>query len=103
MSAKWSIILAIEATGTRETKTSVLRWKPVRQGISEQSQSGELECVKGFGVVIHVGDTTYAVNGGAIDLGYKRIDPIWRPDPTVAGLKVDMGPLISAGRALCKR
>jgi hypothetical protein len=50
--------------------------------------------------------TTYAVNGTARGQAKKRgwleIDPIWRKDPSAPGLKVNIGPLIDRGLALCK-
>jgi hypothetical protein len=47
--------------------------------------------------------TRYAVNGTAQDhTSYQDIDPIWAPDPNVVGLKIDISPIINAGRKLCK-
>lgn len=83
------------------------RWKVSRADFGDKwpltVESGELQCIKSFGVVFHTGGTTYAVNGSAIDLGYKRIDPIWAPDPEFPGAKKSMAPLIDAGRELCIR
>jgi hypothetical protein len=46
---------------------------------------------------------TYAANGTAKDHGkYADIDPIWAPNPDVAGLKIDMSPITDAALALCK-
>jgi hypothetical protein len=45
---------------------------------------------------------TYAANGTAMDHGYfADIDPIWAPDPDVAGLKISISPVIDAALALC--
>ncbi|BAU14083.1 unknown protein [Leptolyngbya sp. NIES-3755] len=46
---------------------------------------------------------TYAVNGTAKALGYPDIEPIWRDDPQISGLKVDISPFIKKGLELCKR
>lgn len=45
---------------------------------------------------------TYAVNGTAKDHGdHASIDPIWAPDPDVAGLKISISPIIDAALVLC--
>jgi hypothetical protein len=45
---------------------------------------------------------TYAANGTAKDHGdFADIDPIWAPDPDVAGLKISISPVIDAALALC--
>jgi hypothetical protein len=45
---------------------------------------------------------TYAANGTAKDHGsYLDIDPIWAANPDVAGLKIDMSPVLDAALALC--
>jgi hypothetical protein len=45
---------------------------------------------------------TYAANGTAKDHGdFADIDPIWAPDPGVAGLKISISPVIDAALALC--
>jgi hypothetical protein len=44
----------------------------------------------------------YAVNGTAQDhTDFPDIRPIWADDPDVDGLKIDIGPVIDAGLALC--
>jgi hypothetical protein len=45
---------------------------------------------------------TYAANGTAKDHGdYADIDPIWAPDPDMAGLRINISPIIDAALALC--
>lgn len=69
--------------------------------------SGELYCIgAGNGqpisaVVFATEDESYAVNGTAQALGYKQIDEIWRDDPEIAGLKVNIGPIIERGLKIC--
>lgn len=47
--------------------------------------------------------TRYAVNGTAqAHTSYPEIDSIWAPDPNVDGLKVNIAPVIDAGRQLCE-
>ena len=45
---------------------------------------------------------TYSANGTAKDHGdYLDIDPIWAPNPDVAGLKIDITPVIDAALERC--
>lgn len=67
--------------------------------------SGVLACdgKDGFGsVTFTVDGTTYGVNGIAMGQGLPAMDPIWADDPATPGLKMNMGPIIDAGLALCK-
>ncbi len=65
--------------------------------------AGELRCEDGSSVTFTHDGTTYAVNGTARGTGrWPDIDPIWAPDPGVEGLKVNIGPLIDRGLALCE-
>ena len=60
------------------------------------------ECPSANQLVIVTEDgTEYAGNGLAKGAGYADIDPIWRDDPDVAGLKVDIGELIEWGNTTC--
>jgi hypothetical protein len=48
------------------------------------------------------GGKSYAANGTAKDhSSLPDIDPIWAPNPHVAGLKMDISPVIDAALALC--
>lgn len=63
-------------------------------------ESGTLSCQPGRAVVFLAPDgTAYGVNGSAAD--YEDIDPIWAENPGGPGPKKDIGPLITAGLALC--
>lgn len=72
-------------------------------------ESGTLACdgvAEGAGDVTFTSEgTTYALNGlakgRAARNGWAEIDPIWADDPDVPGLKVNIGPLIDRGLALC--
>ena len=45
----------------------------------------------------------YAVNGTAKDhTNYPSADAVWAADPEMAGLKIDISPVIDAGLALCR-
>jgi hypothetical protein len=65
---------------------------------------GTLSC-DGYSVVFAAPEgMRYGLNGTAQDqLGLPPIDPIWRYEPGMKryGLKVDIGPLIQRGLALC--
>lgn len=63
---------------------------------------GVLRCDPGRAVVFEVGDKVYALNGIATaDPKYEALDPIWAADPTGNAPKMDIGPLVDAGLALC--
>lgn len=68
--------------------------------------SGDLRCEgsQGFGSVVFTDPdgNEYGVNGVAVGQGYPPIDPIWKDDPELAGLKISIGPLIDRGLSLCK-
>lgn len=66
-------------------------------------EEGEVECLPGGVFVFHHGGKTYALNGMAEGKGYADIRPIWRDDPTQPGLKISIGPLISAANSACKK
>jgi len=56
----------------------------------------------GAGQLVIVADgEEYAGNGLAKSAGYTDIDPIWRDDPDVEGLKVPIGDLIEWGNEEC--
>lgn len=72
---------------------------------------GWLECVPPYAVTFETkeGDV-YAVNGIAVSAknpdGTKRywdIDPIWKENPDPRVPKVNLGPLIETGNAMCDR
>jgi len=65
--------------------------------------SGEIECIDDYFIVFHVTNgKTYALNGAATSRGFPEIDPIWRDNPNLPGIKINIGPLIGRGLALCK-
>lgn len=69
--------------------------------------AGTLECETLAGdaqsVTFVVGDKTYAVNGIAKGTGqYLPLEEIWADDPSIPGTKVNIGPIIDHGLALCR-
>jgi hypothetical protein len=65
--------------------------------------SGVLSCVDPMSVVFETSGRRYAVNGAAkTKTGLPPVDAIWADNPSVAGLKKDISPLIDRGLALCK-
>ena len=64
--------------------------------------SGTLECRNGAEVVLSSGGTLYALNGTAKSRKlYADVTSVWADDPSMAGLKVSIGPLIDEGLSLC--
>lgn len=62
---------------------------------------GVLGCTDPQQVTFNVDGTAYAVNGSAMDAGFRDIKPIWKPAP--GGLRVDIGPMIDKGLTLCTK
>lgn len=66
-------------------------------------ESGIVRCVAPRNeVVFSSGGKAYAVNGTAKanDL-YADIGSIWKDDPTIAGAKISIGPILDLGLSLC--
>ena len=54
-------------------------------------------------VLVVANDEMYALNGTAKDANlWPPFNPIWRDDPKAPGLKVNIGPMIDRGLALCQ-
>ena len=70
-------------------------------------EAGEVRCMNSRGpgsgdVVFIVNGTTYAINGTAkATKQYADVRPIWRDNPTIAGLKVSLQPILDLGLSLC--
>ncbi len=72
-------------------------------------ESGVLSCRRGDEVVFEANDRVYAINGLArgnlARKGYVDLEAIWLQDPTNPApyMRVDIGPMIDRGLALCGR
>lgn len=65
-------------------------------------ESAVVECLPGRVLVVRAEGVTYALNGTAKDRGnYADIDPIWRDNPSIEGLKISLQPLLDRGLASC--
>ena len=70
-------------------------------------EAGEVRCMNSRGpgsgdVVFIANGTTYAINGTAkATKQYADVRPIWRDNPTIAGLKVSLQPILDLGLSLC--
>ena len=59
-------------------------------------------------VYLRVDGVLYAVNGAALERRTKvsakdfRASGLWAPDPTIAGFKKSLGPVIDRGLSLCR-
>jgi Protein of unknown function (DUF2511) len=65
--------------------------------------SGVLACEGAGAVTFEANGTRYAVNGIAAGQDLPKINPIWRDDPDLAGLKVNIGPIIDRGLKLSEQ
>ena len=67
--------------------------------------SGTLNCLPKNGQTMVTFTTptgiTYAINGSARSM-WPPIDPFWRDNPEIPGTKINIGPLLDAGLALCR-
>lgn len=65
-----------------------------------------LMCSEGAGgqrVTVSANREMYALNGTAkSQTDLPHFDVIWRDDPNTPGVKVDIGPMLDRGLALCK-
>ncbi|WP_083421673.1 DUF2511 domain-containing protein [Mycobacterium ulcerans] len=70
--------------------------------------SATLFCTKPAGpqserVTVVANHEMYALNGTAQDANlWPAFDPIWRDDPIAPGMKINIGPMIERGLALCE-
>lgn len=68
-------------------------------------KEGVVRCEGGGSVIFRApDDTDYAVNGTALTQrpGLPKIDAIWRNDPDVPGLRINIGPVLNKGLELCE-
>jgi hypothetical protein len=67
--------------------------------------AGVFRC-DGMAVLFVAAGETYALNGIArgrmAAKGWRDVEEIWRDNPSIAGLKVDIGPLLDRGLAFCQ-
>ncbi|WP_163645871.1 DUF2511 domain-containing protein [Mycobacterium conspicuum] len=63
---------------------------------------GTLRCEPPGRVTITNGGVTYWINGSAKAAHkYADLHDVWRDNPDIPGTKIDIGPLLDRGRALC--
>ena len=65
-------------------------------------EKGYVDCVAPFAAIFRVDGKTYQLNGAATNKGYAAIDPIWRDNPNISGVKVNIGPMIDLALKQCK-
>lgn len=65
---------------------------------------GEIECRTGQVLLFRDGTRVYPINGTARMKFPKlpEIDAIWKADPKIPGVKINIGPLMDEARKLCK-
>lgn len=65
-------------------------------------KQGQLTCIPYSKVIFRAHGRVYAVNGMASgDRRFAEIRLIWRDDPKIRGLKINIGPIIDRGLTLC--
>lgn len=62
---------------------------------------GFVECKNGYIALFHRGGMTWALNGSAKTFGYPEIDPIWKDNPAIPGLKIAITPLLDLALKQC--
>ena len=63
--------------------------------------AGWIDCIAGQRVVFRTRRASFALNGTARSAGYAPIEPIWKYESGDARLRVNIGPLLRRGLALC--
>lgn len=65
--------------------------------------AGTLRCEGSRAVVFETNGRRYAVNGTAASRpGVRPLEEIWAPDPSIAGLRKNISPLLERGLSLCR-
>ncbi|GEN28975.1 hypothetical protein HVA01_26210 [Halovibrio variabilis] len=64
-------------------------------------ESGVVDCVDGQAAIFKTGGTSYQLNGFARSSGYAPIDPIWRENPEIPGVRVNIGSMIDLALEQC--
>jgi hypothetical protein len=69
-------------------------------------ERGVISCVRAGEVLFAANGNIYAVNGWALtnraQKGYRDVAEIWSTNPAIPGAKVNIGPIINRGLALCR-
>lgn len=63
--------------------------------------SGVVDCAGGQAAIFITGERSYQLNGVARSRGYAPIDPIWRDNPDIPGIKVSVGNMIDLALKQC--
>lgn len=67
--------------------------------------SGRVECQDGQAVVFISNGITYSLNGladsRAATRGYSDLKPIWKADPAIPGMRINIGPVVDLGLSKC--
>lgn len=64
---------------------------------------GIIRLTDGISATFNDGDTTWALNGMATSRGFPEIDPIWRDNPSLPGMKMNIKPLKDIALGLEKK
>lgn len=65
------------------------------------SEEGRIECRHGGALVFIVRDFEYQLNGLAEQMGYTKINSIWRWNPDIPTTRIPLTPIIQRAKSLC--
>ena len=66
-------------------------------------ESGYVDCIQNKTPVFRSGPKTYGLTGyGTTNLGLPEIDPIWKNNPSIAGVKISLTPITDLARQQCE-
>ena len=65
--------------------------------------SGYVDCIQDDTPVFRSSTRTYGLTGyGTTNLGLPEIDPIWKDNPNIAGVKISLTPITNLARQQCE-
>lgn len=102
-------ILACASVAHAQVQREMIEPKDLGKPWPFTMRSGTLECHNRGAIVFVANGKTYTINGTADayararNLPWVDVRPIWRDDPSIPGIKIDMGPVIERGQKLCAK
>lgn len=103
------VMLAFAPAALAQVQREMIEPKDLGKPWPFTMRSGTLECHNRGAIVFVANGKTYTINGTADayararNLPWVDVRPIWRDDPSIPGIKIDMGPVIERGQKLCAK